>query len=192
MNSVEFVLRVIDALDRLNVPYVAVGSFAVNVYTAPRSTKDADFVVQMDRLPINALVAAVGPDFTFDPQMSFESVTLTPRYKIKHREAVFSVEFFGLTDDPHDRARFDRRVAGKIADRTAYVLSPEDVIVTKLRWAVRAKRPKDASDVGNVLAAQVGRLDLDYVRRWCDEHGTRSLFEQLLVESRQFEQETPP
>lgn len=34
-------------------------------------------------------------------------------------------------------------------------------------------------------------LDLDYIRRWCDQHGVRDLFEQLYLESRQFEEETP-
>ena len=50
---------------------------------------------------------------------------------------------------------------------------------------------KDLDDAKNVIAVQAGKLDLDYIRRWCDQHGTRSLFEQLLVESRRFEQEQP-
>ena len=40
-------------------------------------------------------------------------------------------------------------------------------------------------DVRNVLVVQIGRLDLDYVRGWCDRHGTRELFEKLLAHSSQ-------
>jgi hypothetical protein len=187
MNAVDFVIRVIDALDRLHIDYVTVGSFAVNAYADPRSTKDADFVLQIDHLPIAQLAAEIGPDFEFDPQMSFESVTLTPRFKIRHRESIFTVEFFGLTDDPHDQERFARRVHGAVGGRRAFVLSAEDVIVTKLRWAVRAKRAKDLEDVRTVLGAQSGKLDYGYIRHWCAQHGTLELFEQLYTEAKQFE-----
>jgi hypothetical protein len=71
------------------------------------------------------------------------------------------------------------------------VLTAEDVIITKLRWYLLAKRPKDGQDAKGVIAGQLGRLDLPYIRFWADQHGTRSLFEQLLLESEQFEQENP-
>ncbi|HRK31356.1 MAG TPA: hypothetical protein PLD59_09780 [Tepidisphaeraceae bacterium] len=186
MTAVVFVQRAISALESLQIPYVTVGSFAVNAYIEPRSTKDADFVVEIDQLRIRELVAAIGPDFTFDPQMSFESVTRTPRYKIRHREALFTIELFGLTSDPHDQARFARRVRGAVGSTVAYVLSPEDIVVTKLRWCVRAPRAKDREDIENVLAVHCKTLDLRYIRQWTDQHGTRALFEQLLAEAERF------
>ena len=59
----------------------------------------------------------------------------------------------------------------------------EDVVVTKLRWSRQGRRQKDVDDVRNVLAVQSGKLDLDYIRQWADQHGTRPLLEQLLSES---------
>ncbi len=184
MNAVEFVVRVLDALDSLEIPYVTVGSFAVNAYVEPRSTRDADFVLQMDNLSIGKLVTRIGPDFILDPQMSFESVTLTTRYIIKHQSAIFTVEFFGLTDDSHDQMRFSRRVLGAVGQRKAYVLTPEDIVVTKLRWSVKAKRQKDIQDAKLVLATMHHSLDLDYIRKWCSEHGTIDVFEKSLEEVR--------
>ena len=55
----------------------------------------------------------------------------------------------------------------------------EDVVVMKMRWALSLNRPKDADDARGVIAVQGERLDWDYIRRWCDDHGTRELLEQV-------------
>ena len=47
MNSDEATVAVIDALQSLDIPSILVGSPASNLYGIPRSTKDADFSVQV-------------------------------------------------------------------------------------------------------------------------------------------------
>lgn len=64
-------------------------------------------------------------------------------------------------------------------DRRVYISSAEDVIVTKLRWSLSARRPKDKMDAKNVIAVQGERLDWDYVNRWCDRLGTRALLDEI-------------
>ena len=182
MNAVEFVTRVIDALEKNVVEYMAVGSFSTNVYGKPRSTKDADFVVELGDIPVSRIVSDIGPDFVLESQMSFETVTSTSRYRLHHRETKFLVELFMLSEDPHDRERFRRRVAGDIGGRRAFVPTAEDVVITKLRWSRQGQRPKDLEDVRGVLKVQRGRLDLEYTRGWCDRHGTTTLLDQLLAE----------
>ena len=189
MTAVDFVKQVVDALETLGLAYMAVGSFSTNVYGKVRSTKDADFVVEMGGTSVARLAQQLGRDFELDPQMSFETITATTRYRFRHRASVFMVEIFLLSSDPHDQQRFARRVQGDIGGRNTFVPTADDVVIQKLRWSKHGQRLKDVEDVRGVLAVQAGKLDLDYIRRWCDQHDTRSLFEQLLVESRRFEPE---
>jgi hypothetical protein len=133
----------------------------------------------------------IGPDFELDSQFSWETVTMTERWKFRHRETAFTIELFLLSEDSHDLARFNRRVRGPVGDRYAFVPTAEDVIVTKLRWSRGGKRPKDVEDLKNLLDSQAGRLDLSYIRGWCDQHGTRALFEELLTEAEQFGRDSP-
>jgi hypothetical protein len=182
MTAVDYVALVVDALNRAGIPYMAVGSFSSNIYGYPRSTKDADFVIELGGRSISGLAAELGQDFALEEQMSFETVTGTMRYRLVHRTSTFVVELFLLSSDPHDQARFARRVTGDIGGRKTFFPTAEDVVVTKLRWSRHGRRQKDIDDVRNVLAVQAGKLDLDYVRRWTDQHGTRSLLEQLLSE----------
>jgi hypothetical protein len=183
MNAPAVVAAVVDALDRASVSYMLVGSFSSNLYSFPRSTKDADFVVELSQISLGALMSSLGADFALDPQMSFETVTATMRHVITHRDSGFKVELFGLSNDPHDQLRFSRRRPAPFLGRTIWVPRAEDVVITKLRWSKGGRRRKDVEDVENVLAVQGDALDFGYIRHWCDQHGTRQLFEQALADA---------
>jgi len=180
VTSNDIVLHFIQAFDQLAIPYMIVGSYSSNLYGRPRSTKDADFVVQLTGDPIPALAKLLGPDIQIDPQMSFESVTGTMRYIATHRASAFKVEMFLLTGDPHDASRFQRRQLVDFEGTKVWLPTPEDVIVTKLRWSKGGNRSKDVTDVEQILAVRSVNLDLAYIRHWCDLHQTRDLFERLL------------
>lgn len=183
MTALEVVGAVLDVLERLHVDYMLVGSFSSNLYGTPRMTKDADFVLQASIVPVTAIAAALGSDFRLDPQITFETVTGTTRYRIEHGSTRFVVEFFELSADAHDQQRFARRREAALAGRAAFVPTAEDVVITKLRWSKQGARPKDVDDVANVLAVQRDALDLSYIRHWADLHGTRELFEKLWAAS---------
>jgi hypothetical protein len=183
VTAVEVVRRVVVALEKNAIPYMTVGSFSSNVYGKPRSTKDADFVLELGDVNPSKLVSDIGPDFTLEQQMSFETVTSTTRYRVHHSASRFLVEFFLLSDDPHDRERFARRVSGDIGGQRTFVPTPEDVIITKLRWSKQGQRANDVDDVRGVLEVQRGKLDLPYLRRWTDQHGTWPILDKMLAET---------
>ncbi len=108
MNSDEATVAVIDALQAIDIPYILVGSLASNLYGIPRSTKDADFSVQVGAGGIRAIVARLGCQFRLDPQVSFETVTGTMRYVVNVAENPYRIEFFCMNDDPFARERFAR------------------------------------------------------------------------------------
>jgi hypothetical protein len=156
------------------------GSYSSNYFGIARSTRDADFVIQLSDQSIARLLPLLGEGFNLDAQMSFETVTGTYRYIITHTRSTFKAELFLLRNDAHDVSRFSRRAPAQFLDRTTYLPSAEDVVITKLRWSKGGARTKDADDVRGVLSVQQGKLDLDYIRHWCDQHATRQLFEELL------------
>ena len=106
-------------------------------------------------------------------------MTGTTRYLIAVPRIGFTIELFVLSDDLHDQARFARRRAVSYLGRELCVPTPENVIVTRLRWALASDRRKDELDAGNVLAIQGDALDWDYIHGWCDQHGTRELLDRI-------------
>jgi hypothetical protein len=167
---------------------MVVGSFSSNIYGIPRSTKDADFVIEAEGDAITRLAKEIGDGFLLDAQSSFETVTGTTAYRFTHRDSAFVIELFVLSADPHDAIRFSRRVRGSLDGHVIFVPTVEDVIVTKLRWSRHAHRQKDLDDVRGILAVQAGQLDLAYIRQWADTHGTRQFWKRC--SSRQNRQTT--
>ena len=171
------------ALEQARISYMVVGSFSSNLYGLPRSTKDADFVVELGDQSISSIMPFLDDGFKLDPQMRLESVTGTCRYVMTHTATQFKVEFFLLTNDAFDQSRFTRRRKGLLDGQQVFVPTAEDVLIQKILWAKRGHRAKDREDALHVLEVMTPEaLDLPYIHRWCDTHGTRDLLEQLISE----------
>lgn len=180
MTGEEATLAVIDALEALAIPYMVVGSLSSNLYGIPRSTHDADFLLQFGSEPLlPQLMDGLGSAFRLDPQMKFETVTKTSRLDLEVLGVPFKIELFRLSDDPHDQERFRRRRRMKAFSRDVSMPTAEDVIITKLRWLHAARRSKDREDARDVIAVQGQNLDWPYIYSWCDRHGTRALLDEI-------------
>jgi hypothetical protein len=168
-------LKVVDALAAAGIPSMLVGSFSSNYYGVPRSTRDVDFVIQLDT-PLSAAFADIlGSAFVADPQLFFETNTGTQRQDFQVEGTLFKVEVFRLSNDPHDQERFRRRRTVEVGGRRLSVPTAEDVIITKLLWG----RAKDREDVRGVIGVQQGKLDWPYIESWCHRHGTHDLLSEI-------------
>lgn len=180
MDAEHAVRLVLDALDAEVIEHMLTGALATNFYGIPRTTRDADVVVNLapDPARLHGLVSRLGEGFHLDSQTSFELLTGSTRYTVRVVSTSFEIELFLVTDDPHMQERFRRKI--EIAypgwNRSVWLPTAEDVIVQKLRWA----RSKDLDDARNVIAVQRGLLDWEYIESWCNEHGSRSRLEKIL------------
>jgi hypothetical protein len=124
MTGNEAVLQTVSALDECRIPYMLVGSYSTNVYGIPRSTEDADVVIELGDVSIIELSQRLAPSIRIDPQLSFETVTMTRRYVAELVGTPFKIEFFLLSDDAHDQERFRRRQLVAMLDRQLWLPTP--------------------------------------------------------------------
>jgi hypothetical protein len=182
MTGDEGVIAVVEALDSIAVEYMLVGSLSSNFYGVPRSTHDADFVVQFSQDSLHQLLERLGPEFQLDRQMSFETVSMTTRHILRIANSPFIVELFRLSDDEHDLQRFRRRNQQKLQGHTIWLPTPEDVIITKIKWSLNRKSGKDRDDVRGIIGQMSDKLDWNYIHSWADRHGTRALLDEIRSE----------
>jgi hypothetical protein len=183
MNLYQLGARVIDALEAGGVGHMVVGALSSSVFGVPRATKDVDIVLQIDSPSVlRALQSRLADVVDFDPQVTFETLTGSRRHILTSKTVPpFTVELFELGADPFALERFSRRNAQWSAQlgRSVCLPTAEDVVVQKLRWG----RPRDLEDVRDVLAVQTpSALDMAYISRWCQAHGTSGRLEALLAE----------
>lgn len=161
---------------------MVVGAVAAGAYGIPRSTRDVDFLVSIE-LPgaLDSLMARLDASVQFDPQVAFDTITWGRRH-VGHSRGIppFKVELFETFNDPFVDSEFGRRqeVFVPMLKRSTWLPTPEDVIVQKLRWG----RAKDLEDARDVLAVQgQDSLDMAYVERWCETHGTANRLREALA-----------
>lgn len=178
MTANEIAVAVIAALESLGLEYMLVGSLASNLYGTPRSTGDADFVIQAEDLDVKALSERLGERFKVDPQAQLDAITFATRWVVQCVGSEFVVDLFLIKSDERSQTEFSRRRPGVLCGRRVWVLAAEDSVAIKLKWS-RFGRAKDVEDVRNILAVQGRSLDLAYLRANCQLDGTLELFERL-------------
>ena len=180
MHSPDAVAFVIDALNSLGSAYILTGSVASSAYGEPRSTLDADFVLEVKGDEMNRLRRMLESEFESEPQTSFETVTGKAQHRFRHRRTKFLIEVFEARfEDAHERSRFGRRTLASFAGKKTFFPTAEDVVVQKLRWFKQLRRTKDRDDVVKVILVQWNTLDWRYIQNWCQEHETLEILEKV-------------
>ncbi len=169
------------ALNLLAIPYMVTGSVASSYHGRPRSTHDADIVIdptpdQLDRL-VRSLVDA---GFYVDLDRARDALRRRLQFNAIETESACKIDLIIRKDRPFSREELGRRQAAELAPGVAVPLaSPEDTILAKLEWARKAGgSEKQIEDAAGVLAVNP-RLDRAYVERWARDLGVLDVWREI-------------
>ena len=90
------------------------------------------------------------------------------------------VDFWLLQPQPFERIMFDRRMRVDLFGETAWICTPEDVILHKLYWHRMTPSERQIGDAAGVAAVQAGSLDIAHLKRWAVELGVCEVLQDLL------------
>jgi hypothetical protein len=72
---------------------------------------------------------------------------------------------------------FARRPPVTIAGIRTWIVSCEDLILSKLVWAIESNSELQRRDIHQLLAEEI---DLDYIRKWAPLLGVTTLLDELM------------
>jgi hypothetical protein len=172
-------VQVAETLNRLELPYMLTGAVAVTYYGEPRTTHDIDIVTLIAPVDIVRIKTALEPTFSVDETSIKAALREGSAFNAIHEETGFKVDFWMLKRGEYDRVAFERRVPVRLLGADMFLPSPEDVVIIKLDWHRLSGIDKHYADARGVAAVQKGRLDSDYIVRWCKAKSLSDLWDRI-------------
>lgn len=162
----ESLIQAVDILDQLNIPYIVSGALAVSFYGLPRTTHDIDLVVELEQRHVTPLVKAFSKEFYISSKAVQEAISRSSVFNVIDPQSGLKIDFWVARPEAFDRERFRRRRQETVFDRSLWLPSPEDVILSKLLWYKESKIDKHLVDAKGVWEVMGGSLDTSYLQDW--------------------------
>lgn len=178
LNEIDILRDVCRRLDQAGIAYMLTGSMAMNYYAIPRMTRDIDMVVEISSQDSATIVKIFSPDYILSRDAVEDAVYRQGMFNMIHGESVIKVDFIVRKSSEYRRMEFSRRILVKIADFQAYLVSKEDLILSKLDWAKESRSEMQLTDVKNILATG---FDGDYLNHWALKLCLNQLLQECLA-----------
>jgi len=187
-DAIEALLRVVAALEKLNINYVIGGSYASSAHGESRSTNDIDILATISVVQALALAAELRDEFYADEQAIERAVRANRHFNVIDTDSMFKIDIFPDKGSDFDRQQLERRqivVIDPTREFSAYVTTPEDTVLSKLQWYRLGGETSDLQwrDIMGVLKLQRESLDLEYLRIWAAQLGVSDLLTEALVDA---------
>ena len=157
--------RIANSLECKNIPYMLSGSIALNNYTIPRMTLDIDIIIELHEENLQDFIYLFGENYYLNKDTVKEETKRLGMFNLIDFETGFKLDFILRKNTEYHKFEFSRRRKMQIADFDIWIVSPEDLTISKLEWIQQYQSDKQIDDIKNLLA--IPDIDKDYITNWC-------------------------
>lgn len=174
--------RVIGALERVGARYIVVGSTAAAAWGVIRSTRDIDLVAVVPQNSVESFLRELSDEDLYFPVADVRKAAAeSGSFNVLHPMSGGKVDVFICPpDDPFELVRLERRVQVEILGLTVWVATPEDVILSKLKWRLASRSDTQWRDCIEIAATQP--LEIAYMKTWSEHLGVTEDLKDLLFQ----------
>ena len=182
MDQIDLLRQLVGVLDRLDVPYMVVGSLASAAYGEPRMTQDIDVVVDLKEQQVPGLCKAFSSDdFYVSERAALEAVRRKGQFNIIHSTSGNKIDMLIVPASAWGEAEMSRRQRMRILpDLEGYCALPEDVILGKMEYYREGGSEKHLRDITGIMKVSSDMVDRQYVCRWSQQMGLADIWRAIL------------
>ncbi|MBA4336618.1 hypothetical protein C0416_02480 [bacterium] len=178
----ELLKNIVRIFDQLKLTYSVTGGMAVLIWGRPRFTADIDIVIEIGPSDVKGLVKALmdlNKSGYIDEDTANEIVRRGGEFNFIDGTTGIKVDFWVSDNGEFDLSRLKRRVAKEILGQKVYFVSPEDLILSKLKWYKESRSNRHLEDADSILKISGEDLDKNYLDKWAKKLDIMDEFEKL-------------
>lgn len=172
----------VQRLEDLGVEYMVTGSFAMHSYATGRLTYDIDAVVEISSRDAGRFESRFLPDYYVDRTSISNAVHHNSMFNVLDLNNGVKVDCIIKKETGFEAEKFARRRKSEIDGVGFWVISKEDLVLSKLAWAKDSLSEKQFLDIRNLVESgvdedlfnQIDRLGLSEVwaefEKWKTRH----------------------
>jgi hypothetical protein len=139
-------------------------------------TRDIDTVIEYQPDEAKRIAGLFDDIGHVDVEMIEEAARVESMFSNLHSEWIIKANFIARKSGEYRALEFSRRRQVEVDGVPIAVVSPEDLILSKLDWAKESRSELQMRDVRAILAA-VPNLDRVYLRDWATRLGLTQMLE---------------
>ncbi len=179
LTELDVLKDVVSRLENAGFLYMLTGSMAMNYYAEPRMTRDIDLVIALDTTDVLRLIELFGDTYYISDVAVSDAIRDLSMFNLIHLDSVVKIDIIVRKVDEYRRHEFDRRSQIEFAGIKLWIVSKEDLILSKLVWAKDSNSELQLRDIKNLLAMHP---DSEYLQGWARKLGVLPLLEDLKYE----------
>ena len=164
-------------LESSGVAFMLTGSMAMNFYAQPRMTRDIDLVVKLNSDQTELLIRLFEAEYYVDRLAITKAIAQRSMFNLIHNETIIKFDCIVLKDQPYRQEEFARRQRVSLGDFQTWIVTREDLILSKLYWARNSKSELQLRDVRNLLSSD---CDMPYLFSRAENLGVKPLLEEIV------------
>jgi len=177
----EVLQDVADKLKSIGVDYMVTGSVAGSIYTLPRMTRDIDIVIKVFHANKNIIIEAFQKDYGVSEDDINFALENNLMFNFLHNTKFVKVDFIVQKRTPYRLKEFERRKYIESPRYKGYIVSVEDLIISKVDWAKESLSEQQKNDIKSLLRTDKS-IDEDYLKYWLNELNLSEIFNKLAYE----------
>lgn len=154
---------IISRLEAAEIEYMLTGSVALNCYAQPRMTRDIDLVVAFYLKDAARIEEVLGPNYYVSAEAARDAVLHQGSFNAIDQKTLLKVDFIVRKHSEYRQLEFARRQRLRLEEFEVWIVSKEDLILSKLDWARDSKSERQRADVENLIATG---CDTEYLKTW--------------------------
>jgi hypothetical protein len=164
-------------LESGGVAFMLTGSMAMSFYAQPRMTRDIDLVVKLASDQTDILMSLFEAEYYVDRLAIAKAIAHRSVFNLIHNETIIKFDCIVLKDGQYRQEEFARRRRITLGDFQTWIVTREDLILSKLYWARDSKSELQLRDVRNLLSSD---CDMSYLFSRAENLGVKPLLDEII------------